>query len=126
MKIITIKIKPHTTAESLDRYLGKVYREKIKVQINWDLTELKFLHLNKILLIKPVLNKHRANTRQYLTYSNVIISQPIFRKLLKTTIPLLNPERPFHIISPEEVAKRSPEYPQLPELEYPLPGQKQG
>lgn len=125
MKIITIKIKSKTTSDKLDGLLDKIYSEKIKVQLNWDLTELKFLDLKKILLIKPVLNKHRESTKKYLTYSNIVISQPFFRTLIKSALPLLNPERPVKILSPLEVEERSPEYPQLPGLEYPLPYQNQ-
>ena len=121
MKRFTIKIETHTTAPSLDRVLEGIYREKTRVQLNWDLTELTFLDLKNIMLISPVLERHRENTKKYLINSNIIISQPIFRFILEKGLPMLRPEKPVYIISPEEVEEHSPEYPQLPESQYPLP-----
>ena len=121
MKRFTIKIETHTTAPSLDRVLEGIYREKTRVQLNWDLTELTFLDLKNIMLISPVLERHRENTKKYLIInSNIIISQPIFRFIRKGPTNVKT-RKPVYIISPEEVEEHSPEYPQLPESQYPLP-----
>jgi hypothetical protein len=125
MRVVTIKIKSNTESSKIDSILEKIFNNKNIVQLNWDLTELNFLDLNKILSIKPILEKYRPNIKKYLSHSNIITTNFFFKNIVKNTLPFLNPEKPVNILSPEEVEEHSPEYPQLPELEYPPLGQKQ-
>ena len=47
MNKFTIKIEAHTTTDSLDGLLRKIYSGRTVVELNWDLTELTFLDLKK-------------------------------------------------------------------------------
>jgi len=51
MRVVTIKIKSNTESSKIDSILEKIFNNKNIVQLNWDLTELNFLDLNKILSI---------------------------------------------------------------------------
>lgn len=125
MKIVTIKIKSDTTPEQLNDILTNTFIDKNKIQLNWDLTGLNFLNLNKILLIKPVLENHRPSIKKYLDYSIIITEDSLFKNIISYTLPFLKPEKPVKILSPSEVEEHSPEYPQLPEKPYLLPYQIQ-
>lgn len=97
---IRIGITDATTADDLDRYLTESWtkcRGDNKIHFVFDVRQCRCVSLRRLLGMRSVLNKHRANSRARIDHSTIVVSNNTTRNILRVGLAIIRTERPVKI-----------------------------
>ena len=83
--------------DTFENTLFNIYSEQNEVKFIFDLRELSITLIPQIILLKPVLDRFRKQTKEYLIHSFIIVKNKAFKLFLDNFIGLIQPEKPIYI-----------------------------
>ena len=99
---IRISVTDYTTASDLDRYFTEAWHKcghlKSKINFVFDVRQCRRVSLRKLLSVRPVLNKHRANSRAHIDHTSIVVSSKITKCMLSSGLAIIRTERPVKIV----------------------------
>jgi hypothetical protein len=98
MKHITIGVTDDTTPDEMDRYFTQIWHHEEKCMIAFDVTQCDNVSLRRALRLKPVLNKHRENSKKFLQRCQILVKSKFAKTILRIALYLLKPDMPVMIV----------------------------
>lgn len=95
-------VENNTKPEDLDLYfqiLWNLKPSKNSLHLVIDVTQCQ-LTLSRALSIQGVLNKHRAQSKQYIHHSTILVTSKVVKNILNTVLFIVRPERPVIVTTP--------------------------
>lgn len=98
MKHITLGITDDTTPDEMDRYFTHVWHRNEKVVLVFDATQCDSISLRRVLRLKPILNKHRENSKKFIHRSQVLVRSKFARNILRIALCFIKTDTPVTIV----------------------------
>lgn len=99
---IRIHITDTTTPDDLDRHFQNSWRlctgSSNKIRFVFDIRECRHISLRRLLGMRSVLNKHRANSRAHIDHSTVVVANDTTKNILRMGLAIIRTERPVKVI----------------------------
>ena len=95
---IRIGITDDTTPEDLDRYFTNIWKNNRKVRLVFDTTQCENVSFRRMMGMKPVLDKHRPNSRKFIDRSVILVKSGFVCNMLKLALKIIRTERPVEVI----------------------------
>jgi hypothetical protein len=97
---IRIGITDATTPDDLDRHFERSWKQcgDNKINFVFDVRQCQRVSLRRLLGMRSVLNKHRANSRAHIDHSTVIVSNNVTKNILRMGLAIIRTERPVRVI----------------------------
>jgi len=98
---IRIGITDATTPDDLDRYFERAWKQcgdGQKINFVFDVRQCRRVSLRRLLGMRSVLNKHRANSRAHIDHSTVVVSNSATKNILRVGLAIIRTERPVKVI----------------------------
>lgn len=94
---LRIGITDDTTPDDMDRYFTNIWKHKKKVSLIFDTTQCEGISFRKIMKLRPILNKHRANSRKFIKETTILVNNGITCNLLKLALCFVRTENPVYV-----------------------------
>jgi len=98
---VRIGVSDSTTPDDLDRYFRdswKMCKGNEKIRFVFDIRRCRNVSLRRLLGMRSVLNKHRANSRAHIDRSTVVVSNNTTKNILRMGLAIIRTERPVKVI----------------------------
>ena len=86
-----------TTPTDMDRYFTNLWKYKQKLILTFDTSQCDRISFRQIMKLRPVLNKHRVNSRKYIKHTTIIVKNGITCNLLKLALCFIRTENPVYV-----------------------------
>ena len=99
---VRISVLDDTTPDDLDRYFHdswKLCNGDEKIRFVFDIRQCRNVSLRRLLGIRSVLNKHRANSRAHIDHSTIVVSNNTTKNILRVGLAIIRTERPVKVIA---------------------------
>jgi len=96
--IVRIKILDSTTHTDLHDYFTTTWTLGQRVKLVLDTCDCKNIGLRRILSMAGVLNNHRANSKQYVISSTILVNSILAHSLLVIGLTIIRSEKPIEIL----------------------------
>ena len=94
-KIVFDKTKTYI---DLDQELKEIYAAKEQVIIEFDIRQMRNTGLFRLLKYKPIFEKYRPMTKEYLVRSVIYVHNLMIKNIIIAFLKILKPEKPTKII----------------------------
>jgi hypothetical protein len=94
MKIL---VNDKTTTAKIDHQMTRAFNQRKPIEFDFHI-DTDNLNLGKILTLRHVLEKHRANSKMYLQRSRIHTKSNITKGLIKIALVLVKPEKPVTVV----------------------------
>mgnify|MGYP000296953651 FL=1 len=95
---VRIGITDDTTPDDLDQYFTNIWKHNKKVRLVFDTTQCENVSFRRMMGMKPVLNKHRPNSRKFIDHSVIVVKSGLVCSMLKLALKIIRTERPVEVI----------------------------
>jgi hypothetical protein len=99
---IRIGITDTTTPDELDRYFRDSWKlcngNEKKIRFMFDIRQCRNVSLRRLLGMRSVLNKHRANSRAHIDHTTIVVSNNTTKNILRMGLAIIRTERPVKVI----------------------------
>ena len=98
MLSLRIGITDDTTPEDMDQYFTNIWKHNKKVRLTFDTTQCDNISFRRMMTMKPILDKHRPNSRKFIDRSIIVVKSGFVCTMLKLALRIIRTERPVQVI----------------------------
>ncbi|AUT19162.1 hypothetical protein DSLPV1_191 [Dishui lake phycodnavirus 1] len=97
---IRINVTDDTSPSDIDRYFTESWKRcgRNKINFVFDIRECRNISLGRLLGMRSVLNKHRANSREHIDHSTIVVANNTTKNILRMGLAIIRTERPVKVI----------------------------
>lgn len=94
---LTFSVDNHTTSEMFDSCLHSMFSNKKDFILHIDASKCSTFRLKTILKLRPILEKYREDSRKYLKYTTLTVSNPFMARIINFALPFIKAESPIYV-----------------------------
>ena len=98
MKTVSIVFEKDKTYKHLDEELKNAYANKEPLVLHFDLRKMRITSLFSLLKYKPIFEKYRPQTKEYLRHSVIFVHNKAIKTVIMSFLKVLKPEKPTNVL----------------------------